>query len=183
MVYSDFGSWRGEHPRLKHDGSCWDADVDGDWAINAAQPFSWTAAVWRLKAETPGNDNFLNEMLQILGFRTPGKDLPGALGRAGCFLKPTISAFSLCCLYAMNRRGAVGAKARMNKLDRRVPQCSDQDALSLLHTSPWSLEPSRAMVNIHMQSILVQGRIPLTLLLREHAVLPSEQKRTKLGRT
>ena len=75
----------------------------------------------------------------------------------------------------------MGAKARMNKLDRRVPHCLDKDALSLLHTSPWSLEPGRAIVNIHMQSISAQGETPLTLLLREHAVLPTEQKRTKLG--
>ena len=80
------------------------------------------------------------------------------------FLLFSLTAHNLCCLYAMNRRDAVGAKARMNKLDRRVPLCLDQDALSLLHTSPWSLEPSRAMVNIHMQSTLVQGRIPLTVI-------------------
>ena len=78
------------------------------------------------------------------------------------FLLFSLTAHNLCCLYARNRRGAVGAKARMNKLDRRVPQCLDKDALSLLHTSPWSLEPGRAIVNIHMQSISAQGEIPLT---------------------
>ena len=78
------------------------------------------------------------------------------------FLLFSLTAHNLCCLYARNRRGAVGAKARMNKLDRRVPQCLDKDALSLLHTSPWSLEPSRAIVNIHMQSISAQGETPLT---------------------
>ena len=78
------------------------------------------------------------------------------------FLLFSLTAHNLCCLYARNRRGAVGAKARMNKLDRRVPQCLDKDALSLLHTSPWSLEPGRAIVNIHMQSISAQGKTPLT---------------------
>ena len=79
------------------------------------------------------------------------------------FLLFSLTAHNLCCLYARNRRGAVGAKARMNKLDRRVPQCLDKDALSLLHTSPWSLEPGRAIVNIHMQSISAQGETPLTI--------------------
>ena len=73
------------------------------------------------------------------------------------------------------------AKARMNKLDRRVPQCLDEDALSLLHTCPQSLEPSRAMVNIHMQSISAQGDIPLTIS-SAHLATPLDRNSHSWGR-
>ena len=58
-----------------------------------------------------------------------------------------------------NRLCAMEVKRDENKLGRRMPLCYDNaiDAVSLLHSLPWSLEPCRAIVNIHMLSTPVQG--------------------------
>ena len=58
-----------------------------------------------------------------------------------------------------NRLCAMEVKNDENKLGRCMPLHYDNaiDAVSLLHSCPWSLEPYRAIVNIHMLSTPVQG--------------------------
>ena len=56
----------------------------------------------------------------------------------------------------------------MNKLGRRVLDTLEcHTAVSLLHSCPWSLEPVRAVVNIHMLSIH-RSRLQAASLDREY---------------
>ena len=61
----------------------------------------------------------------------------------------------------------------MNKLGRRVPRALEEAlaAVSLLHSCPWSLEPSRAVVNIHMLSIH-RSRLQAAFLDTKHLLHP-----------
>ena len=71
------------------------------------------------------------------------------------FLLITLTAHNLCCLYA--RIDCAQCRSRMEWTSSADVCAMTLDnaiaAVSLLHACPWSLEPSRAVVNIHMLSI------------------------------
>ena len=63
-----------------------------------------------------------------------------------------LTAHNLCCLYA--RIDCAQCRSRTIEQARQGGRCSiDHSAVFLLHSCPWSLEPVRAVDDIHMLSI------------------------------